>query len=1147
VSIISPNKSLIIEASAGSGKTYQLINRLVQLLLNGANPSHIVAITFTRKAAAEMQLRLQDRLYELATIDENQLVKELTNLAVKSNPLLIAKARSLYEEIIFSPQSVRCTTFHSFCQEILKRFPFEAEVPPGFELSEHTSSFKQQAWQALMAECGEKQNPNVSVTKAIGFLFDEFGLNNTRDCLNSFLEQRSDWWAWTQQVKNPVGFAISQMQKRLNVDPNLDPIDVFFNQATLEESLADFCTYLSKLKAEKYKKWLNEISYVRDSSLSLDERLARFRNAFLTKEGSPKSLKTSKEMSNLFGDSGAESFIQNHIGFCTKLDELNNQLNLLNSYKVNKHWYIAGEAYLNHFQEIKFGLRQLDFTDLEWQTYCLLTKSQHALWIQYKLDSRINHLLIDEFQDTNPIQWRLLQPLIEEFSQQQNTELDVDNDRSVLLVGDTKQSIYRFRRAEPKLFSIASHIIEQQFESTRMQLNASWRSSPAIINFVNNLFTKTTLANVISDFPIHQTELHDLSGSVTLLNTPAILKDDDNNSTGFRNPLSEPRTEKQSEHQLEAENIATKIDLLISTKQPITHNDSTRNIQYQDIIILLRNRTNAAHYEKALHQHGIPFVGSERGTLLDCLEVSDIIMLLNWLITPFNNIALVSILRCPLFSITDTILIQLAQIQSKDAGSSNWFNKIEIYLAEYDDSNLRNAVSLLKRWQVVSTQIPVHDLLDIIYNEADVLEQYHRAYPLHLKSRTRTNLTRLIELALEIDSGRYPSLQQFIMHIDRIKNSADESPDTPAASNDKDRVQVMTIHASKGLEAPVIFLANADAGADLKDKYTYKTLVDWPAENDTPNMMLLANSSKRRDNITKSFIDTDSIAQQRETANLFYVAITRAQQYLFISAAKPTRTNTDWASLIQNCYTLEKSDDTETIIESHLNDITLNTKAIDATPAKFTSIIDEKLNNPINIDTYYQDIKNSISPSKVSEQSNNKVENRESLNNKTSQIKHIDSDATNRGVIIHAILEILCNHPKLSQTECENKLAYDLTDNQWNEYWQEATQVINENDFSDFYSSKNSAFNEVPISYLEKDSTVYGIIDRIVISGNTVHIIDYKTHQTVNSDNISKYAEYYRPQLVHYQKAAQKIWPEHTIQSYLLFTHSKLLYEFESK
>jgi len=814
---------------------------------------------------------------------------------------------------------------------------------------------------------------------------------------------------------------------------------------------------------------------------------------------------------------------------------------------VNKHWYIAGEAYLNHFQEIKFELRQLDFTDLEWQTFCLLTKSQHALWIQYKLDSRINHLLIDEFQDTNPIQWRLLQPLIEEFSQQQSTELDVDNDRSVLLVGDTKQSIYRFRRAEPKLFSIASNIIEQQFESTRMQLNASWRSSPAIINFVNNLFTKTTLANVINDFPAHQTELHNLSGSVTLLNTPAILKDDDNNSSGFRNPLSEPRTEKQSEHHLEAENIATKIDSLISNKHPITHNGSTRNIQYQDIIILLRNRTNAAHYEKALHQHGIPFVGSERGTLLDCLEVSDIIMLLNWLITPFNNIALVSILRCPLFSITDTILIQLAQIQSKDVGSSNWFNKIEIYLAEHDNSTLRNALSLLKHWQVVSTKIPVHDLLDMIYNEADVLEQYHRAYPLHLKSRTQTNLTRLIELALEIDSGRYPSLQQFIMHIDRIKNSADESPDTPAASNDKNRVQVMTIHASKGLEAPVIFLANADAGADLKDKYTYKTLVDWPAENDTPNMMLLANSSKRRDDITKSLIDTDSIAQQRETANLFYVAITRAQQYLFISAAKPTRTNTDWASLIQKCYTLEKSDDTETIIESHLTDLNIDNNTIDEPPAKFTSIIDENLNNPINIDTYYQDIKNSISPSKISEQSKNEAVKRENQNNNISQVKNIDSDATNRGVIIHAILEMLCNHPKLSQNECENKLGYDLTKSQWNEYWQEATQVINENDFSDFYSLKNSAFNEVPISYLDKDSTVYGIIDRIVITGNTVHIIDYKTHQTVNSDNISKYAEYYRPQLVHYQKAAQKIWPEHTIQSYLLFTHSKLLYEFESK
>lgn len=1164
MSAVLLNNSLIIEASAGSGKTYQLINRLVQLLLNGANPSHIVAITFTRKAAAEMQVRLQERLYDLASIDEEKLVTELTCIfGSKPDASLISKARSLYEDVIFSPQTVRCTTFHSFCQEILKRFPFEAEVPPGFELSEQTSIYRQQAWQALMAECEQKENLNSSTTKAIAYLFEEFGLNNSRDILKSFLDQRSDWWAWTQHAKNPVGYAISRMQDCLKVDPDTDPLKDFFNQATLEETLAKFCDYLNKLKADKFKKLLNTLSYVRDTSIGLNERYNHIQTAFLTDKGQPRALKVSKEMIKLFGETGAEDFVQIHIDVCSTLETLNDNLNLLNNYRINKHWYIAGSAYLNHYQKIKFSLRQLDFTDLEWQTYCLLTKSQHALWIQYKLDSRISHLLIDEFQDTNPIQWRLLQPLIEEFSQPQNSEPDLNENRSVLLVGDTKQSIYRFRRAEPKLFPIASNFIEQQFDSSRMQLNASWRSSPAIIDFVNNVFKNTPLGKVIDDFPEHQTKLKDLPGYVSLIDYPVIDCDDTPENkkktadSGFRNPLLQPRTEKQSEHQLEAENIASKIVSLINNKQAVTLNGVTRDIQYHDIIILLRNRTNAAHYEKALHQHSIPFVGSERGTLLECLEVSDIVMLLNWLITPFNNIALVSILRSPLFSVSDHTLIQLAQIHSKDIGNANWFNKIEILLTQNEsniDSALLNALTLLKRWQIIATQIPVHDLLDVIYSEADVLEQYHRAYPAHLKSRTRTNLTRLIELALEVDSGRYPSLQQFIAHIERIKNSADEAPDTPAASNDKNRVQVMTIHASKGLEAPVIFLANADAGSDNKDKYTYKTIIDWPAEQDTPNMMLLSNSSKCRDNVTRSFIEKDSIAQQRETANLFYVAITRARQYLYISAAKANKDKSDWYSLIQKCYSIENPEQDETILESHLLDSISENNSQSANEignSEFIIKIDPRLNETININTSYHDIQRSVSPSSLStanvpspDLSSGQLLTQEHMNLKSATNNQTDIDATNRGIIIHSILEAICNTPDITKKQCQNKLGQDIAQQCWDEYWNEAVDVINDKKLSAIFSSKNQAYNEVSISYLENDATVYGIIDRVVVTDKHIQIIDYKTHQSVNSENIIHYAEYYQPQLMHYQKAAQLIWPQHTIQSYLLFTHAKLLHEY---
>lgn len=1130
------NTSLVIEASAGSGKTYQLVNRLVQLLINGANPAHIVAITFTRKAAAEMQARLQERLYKLATMDENELVTELKNTSVEANKSVLSKARHLYESVILSPQTVRCTTFHSFCQEILKRFPFEAEVPPGFELGEQSYLYKQQAWHALMADC--QQQPDSNISKAVAFLFDEFGLNNTHEILNSFLTQRSDWWAWTQKAGNPVGYAISRMQAVLQVDPNDKPLETFFTQKILDDLLAQFCSSLDKLKAKAHKTALSAISDARNTKLNFKERHKHLRIAFLKKDGDPIVRKITKEMDKSLGESNAKSFIQIHLNICQQLEQLDNALNLQNSYHINKQWYIAGKAYLDHYQKIKVALRQLDFTDLEWQTYCLLTKSQHALWVQYKLDARINHLLIDEFQDTNPIQWRLLQPLIEEFSQQQDPESS--DSHSVLLVGDVKQSIYRFRRAEPKLFPIASAYIEKNFNSTHLPLNASWRSSPAIINFVNKLFSETSLSKAIPDFPHHTTMLEDLPGSVTLLNYPVIEEKeavDNNKPASFRNPLQQPRIDKDSVNQLEAELIANKITTLIRNHTPVTKNGETRNIQYKDIIILLRNRTKAAHYEKALHQQAIPFVGSERGTLLECLEVNDIIMLLNWLITPFNNIALASILRSPLFSVSDHTLMQLAQINSKDAGNSNWFYKIETLLSTTEkDAQLDKALQLLKHWQCIATQIPVHDLLDVIYSEADVLAQYSHAYPAHLKARARSNLTRLIELALEIDSGRYPSLQQFIAHIEQLKNLTSEAPDTPAATSDLNRVQVMTIHASKGLESAVIFLANADA--ESQSKFTYKSILDWPAEKESPNIMMLANKSKCRDTITESLIRKDLLAEQREAANVFYVAITRARQHLYISAAKPTKSEADWYTLIKNCYDVSQTEKDEYIIEQHNNNLPTSGNQTNVSSQPLANLIDVNLKKPITLNTTYQDIKKSISPSSI----NNKI-NQQHLTEQT------DFDATTRGIVIHAIIENISTNSELSKTECQNKLGHELSEALWNECWDEASEVTNFDAFSFIFPDSNNTktYNEVPVSYLKYNTTVFGIIDRVIVSENNIHIVDYKTHQTVNENNIQEYADYYQPQLTHYQQAAQLIWPEHTIQSYLLFTHTKLLHHYDAK
>ena len=1135
--------SIIIEASAGSGKTYQLINRLIRLLIRGAAAEEIVAITFTRKAAAEMQIRLEERLYQLAIIDEVSLQRQLESINIEPTPVNNLKARALYEQVLFSPQTIRCTTFHSFCQDILKRFPFEAEVPPGFELSEQTYLYKQQAWVTLMAECSE--NKFSSSAKAVAFLFTEFGLNTTHNLLDRFIDQRSDWWAWTQQANNPVGFAISQLQNAFNISPDDNPLDTFFNQPKLEPLLDKFNNCLSQLKAEKFKNWQTVIGYIRDPLLGLEERFIHLQDGFLTKSGEPRSLKTTSEMKKAFGDQSADEFIENHYLICNKIIKLKDEIALIHNFEINRQCYIAAHAMLEHYQEIKYSLRQLDFTDLEWQTYRLLIRSQHALWVQYKLDASIKHLLVDEFQDTNPLQWQLLKPLLEEFSQNQTQQENSGLDPSVLLVGDTKQSIYRFRRAEPKLFPIASNFIENNFNCQRQQLNSSWRSSIAIVNFVNKIFTEDNFAKQIPDFPEHSTELTALSGQVTLLNYPAINnsdKDEQSNVMEFRNPLVLPRMDKTNACQQEAEIIAKKINQLIDEQTIINKKEKQQPLQYQDIIILIRNRTNANYYEQALHKANIPFIGSERGTLLDCLEIKDMIMLLNWLITPFNNIALASILRSPLFSLPEQLLIEIAQLDTKThTGQTDWFNRLKV-IAEKNTSEypLDKTIKSLQHWQELASKIPVHDLLDTIYSEADVLTQYHRAFPAHLKARTQSNLTRLIELALEMDSGRYPSLQQFLAHIEQLKTLPNEAPDAPAASSDINRVQVMTIHASKGLEAPVVFLANADAGNDDTDKYTYNILTDWPADNDRPDIMLFCPSSKQRDSFTRSLIEKDIRNQNRETANLFYVAITRARQYLYISAAKENKKQSDWFSLIRQCYQLQDNEELELMLEQYQPDKYKQSSCEKPTRPSIPFKIDNRLREYIQLPTRFIDIKSTAPSNTDSEHNFSDSQTLQDLNH------HPDIEATNRGIIIHSILEAITEDASLTAKECQQKYAHDIHQSLWDELWSESVQLVNDQSLAFIFNNDCKNYNEISVSFLQNNITVYGIIDRLIVSDKSIAIVDYKTHQTVTQDNIAEHASRYRLQLQYYQQAVKKIWPQHSSQCYLVFTHNKLLYEFKN-
>jgi len=876
----SPQLNATVMASAGTGKTWLLVTRLVRLLLAGARPDAVLAITFTRKAAAEMQTRLGERLFALASLDDQALAERLREMDIIPEAALLDRARRLYESLLQSRQTVRTTTFHAFCQEILLRFPLEADVPPGFELLDSGAEVANAAWAAMLAEAGRE--PESALASALERLLDYCnGLHGLQRALDSFLAHRGDWWAYTEAAEEPVRFALERLRQQLQIAPENDPLRDFFSEPRMRE-LGDFTALLAKHPNKGNDAALQALATARHSERPLLERFEACREAFLTKQNTPRARKASQAQAKKMGADGEVHFLALHETLSQAVLTTLDQLAAHETFHACADWYQTGAHLLHHYQRIKTEQRLLDFTDLEWRAYRLLTQSDNALWVQYKLDQRIDHLLVDEFQDTNPTQWHLLLPLLQEMAASHGEKA-----RSVFLVGDAKQSIYRFRRAEPRLFQAAHDWLTQRLDARGFPLHISWRSAPAIMACINALFGEHgPLAGSLRDFTPHDTHHRELWGEVTVL--PLIATDADeethNEVVGLRNPLERPREiALDDRYEREGRQIADTIRHLITTHTLIGPTAGARPVHFGDIMLLVRSRAHVGYYERALRDAGIPYLGAERGTLLESLEVSDMVALLELLITPYNNLSLATVLRSPLFACSDEELLLLAQ-----RGSGNWYQRLhDTATTLASDSPLARAARQLENWRALAGRIPIHDLLDRIFSEGNVLARYQAAFPEHLRNRAEANLVRFLELALEIDSGRYPSLSHFLYRLGELRENRDEAPDEAPVSGSSERVRIMTIHAAKGLEAPVVFLADS-AAASGGDK-PFRTQVEWPASEARPQQFLLVGKQGQQPQLVRDCLEREKGEEQREAANLLYVAITRARQLLYISGVKPRR------------------------------------------------------------------------------------------------------------------------------------------------------------------------------------------------------------------------------------------------------------------
>ncbi|MDP3287358.1 MAG: UvrD-helicase domain-containing protein, partial [Methyloversatilis sp.] len=611
---LDPARSVVVEACAGSGKTWTLVSRLIRLLLAGAQPGDILAITYTRKAAREIEERLQHWLAELAVADDERVGAFLAErgLDVRRDPTLIARARALFEQVADAQPGLTVNTFHGWFSSLLGAAPLNSGLR-GLQLSERTAQLRDQAWAALMRRAGRA--PQGELALALRCLLGRCGVAGTKKLASALVDRRAEWEAWLAAQGGLAG-ALAHLRQFFGADAEA-PVDVLAG----DELLRRRCLDLARLLGQGTEAQQRKATAIEQACAQVDAKLyfAGLRAQLLKQDGEPASFKPGKALEKV---GAADAALALNEQVAARLVHCLNAQSDLAAWVLNEQGLQVAAALLDAYDRIKQNAGVLDFGDLEWHAARLLSDAQTGPFVQARLDARYRHLLLDEFQDTNPLQWQVLMHWLDAYAPGQVQPV-------VFVVGDPKQSIYRFRRADPRIFKHAATVFEQRFGAIRLQRNETRRSSPAVVNAVNAVFGDL---DVFEGFALHSTTRTDLPGRVEVL--PAFGHETDAGAetdaraaaTGLRNPLRQPRLAiEDSRRKREADALCERLKSMVGRLAVRdAHTGAPRAARYGDMMILLRRRTGLAVYEAALRAHGIPYLGASRGRLLDTLEASDL-------------------------------------------------------------------------------------------------------------------------------------------------------------------------------------------------------------------------------------------------------------------------------------------------------------------------------------------------------------------------------------------------------------------------------------------------------------------------------------------------------------------------------------------
>ncbi len=1126
-----PANSVWVSANAGSGKTHVLAQRVIRLLLEGTDPSKILCLTYTRAAAANMSNRVFATLSEWTTLGDDELTARIEALeGRRPNRRKLGAARKLFAEALETPGGLKIQTIHAFCEAVLHQFPLEANIVAHFDMLDPKREallFGEARREMLTGAVAH----NAGLAEAFATVLErggEFGLDallqeivGKRDGLRAFIDRLGGDTGRYEALFEEFGFDPGESAARIAAEPwplPGFPPEIFttFREAALVSNAKSIIRNMLPALTEAFC----EHDPVR--------RLRLLADGLLKADGAPYKASSAftKALCNAIPDLAEryEEAVEAVQNACDRL-ALFRMLEGTRAALTIADWLIA------RYEQLKTGHGFLDFNDLITRTARLLAREDAGAWVQYKLDKGIDHILLDEAQDTSPDQWSVVRRLAEEFFAGLGARDDVR--RTIFAVGDEKQSIYSFQGASPESFAdtgteFSKRVREADAGFERVRLTLSFRSTNDVLHAVDKVFAADAVRRGITHDPgpvRHDAIRDEEPGYVELwpsVGADAVEEPDD---------WTKPVDHAQAPAVQVAESVARTIRHWLDSGEVIE--GKGRRLRPGDVMVLVRKRDRFVHaLSRSLKNKNVPVAGADRLSLPGHIAVKDLTALGRFLLQPEDDLSLAAMLRGPIFSLTEDMLFELAAGRPAHGSLAESLRK-----HAQGDLLLADIVASLDRWASEAAYKPVFEFYSGILGRDGI----RRRMIARLGHEAGDILDEFLSFCLAEERAGLPGLEAFLATLDsaapEVKREMDQG---------RDEVRIMTVHAAKGLEAPVVFLV--DGGATPFSEQHMPRLMPfdfgeggagylWRSSTEVANRVSKTVSVRLRDRADDEY------------RRLLYVGMTRAEDRLIVCGyhGKLARNPATWHSLVGAALvgipeTEERKHEVtgETVhrYRSRVLQPVVMESEDEAASAALNAPLPSFFSTPLEKE---EDLPRPLSPSGASLLIEDLREPVASARSPVLDGLEEAGFAAARGSAIHRLLQVLPDMEEDARADAArrylSRAAPDWPETEREAAWEQTGAILGDPAFAPLFSRESRAevaiMGEVEVR--GKKRLVSGKIDRLAVTEREVLIVDYKTNRPPPA-TLAELPLAYVLQLALYRALLGPLYPGRTVRAALLFT-----------